>query len=273
MENKILLFIPMYNCEKQIIRLLKQITPEIESFVSSVIIVNNRSTDKSENVAINYIRNSTNSIEIKLLRNKHNYGLGGSHKVAFEYAVKHGFDYVIVLHGDDQGRIADFLPLLQTKKYEKYDCCLGARFMKGAKLYGYSWVRVWGNYVFNFLFSIVVGQPIYDLGSGLNLYKVETLKNKYYQKYPDTLYFNDCMILAACFYGQRMLFYPISWREEDQISNNKIIKFAIALLKMLGKYILNKERYLKSDMRCKVIDNYEVEFVFQKHSGNMSRSF
>ena len=43
----------------------------------------------------------------KVVRNRENYNLGGSHKVAFDYAVAQGFTHVIVLHGDDQADIAD----------------------------------------------------------------------------------------------------------------------------------------------------------------------
>ena len=69
-------------------------------------------------------------------------------------------------------------------------------------------MRVVGNYGFNALFSLVAGKRITDLGSGLNLYAVEPLKTEYYKKFPDTLYFNDCMILALCQLKQRVLFFP-----------------------------------------------------------------
>ena len=72
------------------------------------------------------------------------------------------------------------------------------------------------------LFSILIKEKVYDLGSGLNIFAVEPLKSKYYIKFPDTLYFNDCMILAYSYYKQKMMFYPISWREEDQVSNVKL---------------------------------------------------
>lgn len=57
---------------------------------------------------------------------------------------------------------------------------------------------------------------------------MEPLKNEYYKKFPDTLYFNDCMILALCQMKQRVLFFPISWREEDQVSNNKLTSFGVS---------------------------------------------
>ena len=44
-KDKILLFIPMYNCEKQIIRVLNQLRSEVSEYITEVIIVNNRSTD------------------------------------------------------------------------------------------------------------------------------------------------------------------------------------------------------------------------------------
>ena len=262
MPDKILLFIPMYNCEKQITRALDQINDEIQKYISEVIIVNNRSTDNGETAVTDYLRNNQGKIPIHLLRNNENYGLGGSHKVAFHYAIENGFDYVIILHGDDQGRISDFIPLLENGKYKRYDCCLGARFMKGSQLIGYSKLRIWGNYGFNFLFSSVVRKRIYDLGSGLNLYKVSMLQNGYYNQFPDTLYFNDCMILASYYYKQKILFYPISWREEDQVSNNKLWKFSLSLLNMLWHYITGKDKYMNSEMRTKIINDYKAEVIF-----------
>lgn len=259
--SRILLFTPMYNCENQIIRVLGQVTSNIGKYIDEWIIINNRSTDNGEQVVKDYIDEHKLPTKIRLFRNYENYGLGGSHKVAFQYALANGFDYVIVFHGDDQGRISDFIPLLESKEYEKYDCCLGARFMKNSELIGYNKLRICGNYVFNFLFSIVVHKSVKDLGSGLNMYKVSTLKSQYFMKYPDTLYFNDLMILASCYYKHEMLFYPISWREEDQVSNNKLWSFSCSLLKMLVKYVINKKKYLEQDMRSRFIDKYQAKLV------------
>lgn len=264
MKEKILVFIPMYNCEKQIVRVAEQLAGDISSYISEAIFVNNRSTDNGEAALIEKLKTLALPFPVKVLRNKENYGLGGSHKVAFNYAIEHNFDYIIVLHGDDQGCISDFLPILRDGSFKNYDCCLGARFMHGSVLKGYSKLRIYGNYGFNAIFSAAVKKKIYDLGSGLNLYKVESLKNGYFKKFPDTLYFNDCMILACCYYKQKMSFQPISWREEDQVSNNKLVNFSISLLKMLKNYVANKEKYMLSEMRYKIVETYEAECIFEK---------
>ena len=259
---KILLFIPMYNCEKQITRVLSQLTPDICSFLSEVIIINNRSTDNGEDAVRSYLKKAPLPLKVSLLRNDENYGLGGSHKVAFDYAIKNDFDYVIVLHGDDQGRLSDFSPLLQSGEYEKYDCCLGARFMKGSKLSGYSQFRTFGNRVYNMLFSLCLGWRIYDLGSGLNLYKVSILKNGFYFKYKDNLVFNYLMITGSTYYKHKIKFIPISWRENDQVSNVKMINQAITVLKLLFSYIKDKAGFIVAEHRDKIFEEYNAQIVY-----------
>lgn len=261
---KILLFIPMYNCEKQIVRVLNQLTnPDIIFYISEVLVVNNRSTDNGEEAVINYCKEHTLP-PLKLLRNEQNYGLGGSHKVAFNYAIENHFDYVIVLHGDDQGNIQDILPLLKSREFENYDCCLGARFMKGAKLYGYSKFRTFGNIVYNLIFSVCLGHRLYDLGAGINLYSVNMLKNGFYLKYKDNLVFNYCMTLGQAYYKYRTKFIPISWREEDQVSNVKMMNQAVTVLKLLFSYMKNKKQFIDAEHRDKIFESYAAKVIYSK---------
>ena len=92
-SDKILVFIPAYNCEKQLPRVLAQLDHVIMSYITDVIIVNNCSIDGTVEAAKNYLC-SHPEIPCKILNNNENYNLGGSHKVAFQYAIKNGFDYV-----------------------------------------------------------------------------------------------------------------------------------------------------------------------------------
>jgi glycosyltransferase involved in cell wall biosynthesis len=260
-KEKILLFIPVYNCEKQIVRVISQLDSVILSIIDETVIVNNISTDKTEEVIINFL-NQNPGIPAKLLRNDENYGLGGSHKTAFDYAIENNFDYVIVLHGDDQGNIKDMLPILKSGTYRNYDCCLGARFKKGSTLKGYSKFRTFGNIIYNIMFSIVSGRIIYDLGSGLNIYNVNMLKGKFYFRFPDDLTFNYCMILGTICFKHTFMFFPISWREDDQASNVKMVKQAFSVLGILLKYFAGKEKYLKSEFRKIPRLSYTSKIIF-----------
>ena len=262
MSNRILLFTPMYNCEKQIVRVLGQMTEEVGHYIDEWIIINNRSTDNGEEAVIEYLKTHDMPVKVSLLRNDENYGLGGSHKVAFDYAKSNGFDYVIVLHGDDQGDISNILPNLKNKKYRKYDCFLGARFMKGSKLQGYSKFRTFGNIVYDWLFSIGCGYKVYDLGSGLNMYKTSILQDNFYYKYKDNLIFNYCMVMGSAYYKHKVRFFPIVWREDDQVSNVKMVNQALTVLKLLFSYMLNKKKFVTSEHRDKIIEAYTAEVIY-----------
>lgn len=267
--EKILLFIPCYNCQKQITRVLSSLSEEVMTYISEVIVVNNRSTDNTADAVAAFME-SNPFIPCKLLTNTENYNLGGSHKVAFNYALSNGFDYVIVLHGDDQADIKDVLPILRSGTHRKADCCLGSRFTADSKLHGYSAKRILGNICFNLLFSLVTLKNITDLGSGLNIYSTDMLKSRYYLRLPDELYFNDCMILFSDFFRHRMRFFPISWREDDQVSNTKLMNFAASLFSLVGSYIRDPLAFVKKDYRSDKSRRYTASTVAYTHDEKLT---
>ena len=145
MSDKILVFIPTYNCESQIPRVIRQFDKgTLQKLFTEILVIDNCSQDKTFESARNAL-NNLSEIKINLIQNKENISLGGSHKVAFDYAIKHEFDYVIVLHGDDQGSISDIAPYIRDSSYKKYDSFLGSRFSWRSKLVGYSKFRIFGN--------------------------------------------------------------------------------------------------------------------------------
>lgn len=254
MNEKLLLIIPMYNCEKQIGRVLAKFKPGIEEWVSEIVVIDNQSSDQSilfASLALQHspIRN------FKVLKNHNNFGLGGSHKVGFNYALKNNFDYVAILHGDDQGDINDLIPVLASGNHRTADCCLGARFMRQSILKNYSKFRTFGNYVFNFLFSIVTGRMLYDLGSGLNIYRRSFLEKKIYLRCPNKLTFNYFLLLFTIGNKYTYSFFPISWGEDDQVSNVKLFRQTVTMLRVLLKYLLNKKRFLA--------ESYEIHQIYE----------
>ena len=258
--DKILLFIPCYNCSNEIVKVLNSLTDYFK-YIKEVIVIDNISSDNTINNAVNWAKEHS-SAPVSILKNKLNYNLGGSHKAAFNYAIDNNFDYVIVLHGDNQGDISDIKEILEKKTYRNYDCCLGARFMKGSKLINYSFIRTAGNIAFNMLFSICLRKKLYDLGGGLNIYSVKMLKNKFWLKFPDALTFNYIMTLALDFYKTKYMFFPLTWKEDGQASNVKVLSQAFDLLSKLLKYLVNKEKFIKSELRLTPEYGYFSECVY-----------
>ncbi|MBY4949070.1 glycosyltransferase family 2 protein [Cupriavidus respiraculi] len=253
MTDKILVFIPAYNCENQIGRVLRQFEG-LEGRFSEILVVDNRSPDNTAHAALTAA--ASLAIPVQVVRNHENYGLGGSHKAAFLYAAREGFDYCVVLHGDDQGNIRDLVPLLETGEHHRHDCLLGARFMPGSRLVGYSWFRTFGNRVFNALFSIGAGRRLYDLGSGLNLYRVGALKTGNWLGFANNLTFNYYMVLASVYWKWKLRFFPITWREEDQVSNVKLTRQSIQVLGILASYVFKRQSFLADNHSGRASTDY-----------------
>lgn len=244
-SERILLFIPAYNCANQIPRVLAQLESLSFSFVDEVLVVNNRSSD--DTVAAACRAAESLKVPVSVVTNVENYGLGGSHKVAFAYASSKRFDYCIVLHGDDQGDLRDLEPLVVNGEHRKVDCLLGARFMPGSRTPGYSAFRTFGNRVFNALYSLAAGKRLFDLGSGLNLYKVRTIASRDVSGFANNLTFNYFLILASVHWRWKIAFFPITWREDDQISNVRLFRQSTQVLKILVEFFLRRGKFLAED--------------------------
>ncbi|MCM1404506.1 MAG: glycosyltransferase [Prevotella sp.] len=267
-QDKILLFIPMYNCEKQIVRVLDSLNDEVMSYLNEVLVVDNGSTDNGIATVQDYL-SSHQKMKITLVKNCENYNLGGSHKVAIKYAQFYHYDYIIVLHGDDQGRIADLLPYLKSGEYRNYDCLLGSRFMSGAQIKGYSKLRIFGNELFNFIYSLSAGQKIFDLGAGLNLYRVSIFADNYHWRCRDALTFNNEMVLKSVYLQHKIKFFPITWVESDQKSNVKAMRHSFMTLKIALSNFFGKKRFYLADHRVNKNLTYDYDVVqrnFAEHA-------
>ncbi len=254
-----LLFIPVYNCQTQIIRVLDKIlkSPLVNKF-EEIIIIDNNSMDETLDVITKYI-NEKKLSKFKLFQNNENYNLGGTHKTGFNYAIDNEFDYVTILHGDDQGDINDLEKVFLNNKYINYDCCLGSRFARNSKLVNYPKFRIYANYMINLAASIVSFKFLTDLGSGLNMFKVSFLKNKFYLNFPNGLTFNYCLIFFICDIRAKFFYFPITWREDDQISNVKLFSHAIKWAEILLKYVfIRKKLFNNAYLKNK-------EYVFKKN--------
>ncbi|MDR3387947.1 MAG: glycosyltransferase family 2 protein [Rudaea sp.] len=229
----------------------------------AVLMVDNQSVDTTLDVARAALTDALID-EVYLLRNDANYGLGGSHKVAIRFAREHGFAYLIVLHGDDQGNLADMAPLLASGQHTDLDALLGARFQPGARLQGYSRLRTGANRAFNLVFSLVAGRRLYDLGSGLNLLRCSIFDDGFHERYADDLTFNYYLILGLVDRGCAIRFFPISWREDGQVSNARLFDQGLRMLRLLGGRIVNRRAFFAGEHRDTPRHAYPATIVYQR---------
>jgi dolichol-phosphate mannosyltransferase len=242
----ILVFIPAYNCAEQIERVVAQLAGPIKALVDEAIVVDNRSPDDTASRAAKAFER-IDGLKWRVLVNDDNYGLGGSHKVAIDHGLRNGHDWLLVLHGDDQASVDDFVAPLRAGAHERVDAMLGARFMRGSRLLGYSKVRTAGNHVYNLIFSAASRRRLHDLGSGLNLFRLERFRDGAYRRFADDLTFNYHLSLYMVHAGWRLGFVPISWREEDQRSNVKLVQQGLNTLGLVRDFVRDRDGFFAHD--------------------------
>nr|MDQ6925900.1 glycosyltransferase family 2 protein [Candidatus Eremiobacteraeota bacterium] len=257
---------PCYNCEPQIPRVLAQFRSIPADLFDEVLVVDNGSRDGTVRAAVEALPH-VGTRRAAVVRNDDNYNLGGSHKAAFAYAEREGFTHVVVLHGDDQGNLADLVPVMRDGAHRRYDACLGSRFMRGARLQGYSRFRTFGNAVFNGLFTAAARRRVLDLGSGLNVFARAVYAGGAAQRYPDDLRFNVYLLLGMIDRGQRFMFFPITWREDDQVSNVKIVSQALRTLTIAREYVFQRRRFRDDEHRTVPREGYTFQVV-ARHEGS-----
>ena len=240
---RILVFVPMYQCEPQIGRVLERLATHARSWCDHVLVVDNRSRDRSVAVAATALARL--DLPGTVLLNNQNVNLGGSHKVAFAYALEQGYDWVVVVHGDDQAEPGDFTALMTAEVLASIDALLGARFGRGSRRTGYAWYRTLGNRVFNLIYSLAAGRRVQDLGSGLNAFRVDYLRTLPYLQLNDDLTFNIHLLLSLINHRARLRFVPISWRDEDQVSNVRLVRQALRTFGIACGYCWGRGRYLQ----------------------------
>jgi dolichol-phosphate mannosyltransferase len=234
---KILVAMPSYNCEKQIARVLEGFDRKLLDRLEKVIVIDDRGKDNTGAVAQDAIERLGFGDKIQVVQNTRNLGLGGSHKMAFLYGEKMGADYVAILHGDDQAKAQELNQLIDiAEKQPELGAILGCRFMKGSKLIGYSWERIWGNHAINALYSVVALRPSLDLGSGLNLFKLADLADHRYLGFDDRMTFNIDLLLDYYTKKTPLVFTPITWSEEDQVSNARNFTIGKIALRQLFRW-------------------------------------
>lgn len=145
--------------------------------------------------------------------NPRRYGYGGRRKVAFEYALEHGFDQAIVVEGDGRHPIERLAELWEPAVIEGAPVVVGTRGRGGAP---------------GALLRAVLGMPLSDWGSGMRLYSCDVLRRIPFQLASDDVGFDTEVLIQCRALGVPVRDVRIGPFEEREASASASIAVAVA---------------------------------------------
>jgi glycosyltransferase involved in cell wall biosynthesis len=229
---RIALLVPAYNCAGQITETLTRLR-EGRLDIDSLWVMDNQSLDRTLEVSVDHIKNFPFDHSVRVYQNQINAGLGGSHKIAFRIADQENFTHLAVFHGDGQANVADLQRCIEIIRSGSCQNILGSRFMKGSSRVGYSKVRTLSNFCFNALMSLRTAKIVKDLGSGLNIFSVSSTITSNLVTLPNDLIFNISLLNLLLKNKSQIIWFPIGWHQEDQISNVRMLSQGLLTLKLI----------------------------------------
>lgn len=184
-KNKVLLIIPAYNEEENILKTYKTIINYNKQNKTNydVIIINDGSTDNTENILL---KNKIN--HIKLI---HNLGIGGAVQTGYKYALENNYDIAIQYDGDGQHDVRYVERIIDPIIKDQADFVIGSRFIKKDKNnFQSTFTRRIGINLISFFIKKVSGQKIYDTTSGFRACDKRIIRefaDNYPTEYPEPI--------------------------------------------------------------------------------------
>jgi dolichol-phosphate mannosyltransferase len=168
--DKRLVIIPTYNeidNIQAIIAAVLQLEPKFD-----ILIVDDGSPDGTGQV-VKSLQN--NHSEIHLLERKGKLGLGTAYIAGFNYALKHGYNYVFEMDADFSHNPNDLVHLYNACAAGA-DVAIGSRYIKGVNVVNWPMGRVLMSYFASMYVRFITGMPFMDATAGFKCYKAQVLK-------------------------------------------------------------------------------------------------
>lgn len=231
---KITVIIPCYKVEKHI----KTVVEELPDYISSIILVNDASPDKTAEILEQLAQNNS---KIKVLTHSQNKGVGGGMITGFKEAINQNSDIVVKLDGDGQMNSSYIKKMTDVLAQSDYDFAKGNRFFDRKELYKMPFLRRIGNLGLSFLIKMSSGYwTIADPTNGFFCIKTNTLKSIDLERISNRFFF-ECSLLIELYYaGAKIKDIAMPAIYADEKSNLSISKTLFSFPPKLFKAFIRR---------------------------------
>lgn len=227
-RKRLLILIVAYYAESTLEWVLDRIPRQVvQDFDCLVLVVDDASKDRTFHVGEEY-RAKHPELPLLVLRNHYNQGYGGNQKVGYSFAIREGFDFVAMVHGDGQYAPEELPRLLQPLSDGAAEAVFGSRMMTafGAVRGGMPLYKFVGNRILSRAENWLLGTRLSEFHSGYRIYSVATLKRLPFLLNSNDFHFDTEIIIQLINSGARIAELPIPTYYGDEICRVNGLRYA-----------------------------------------------
>ncbi len=225
---RVLIFIVAYHAEATILSVLQRI-PALPGYSAEVLIIDDGSTDTTFALADRLRLAGTYRHPLVVLANPVNQGYGGNQKLGYHYAIEHGFDFVVLVHGDGQ-YAPEMLPdMIAPLARREADVVFGSRMLvrKNALKGGMPFYKFIGNHILTWYQNRVLKTHLSEFHSGYKACSVALLRRLPFDLNSNVFHFDTEIIIQFLRARARILEIPIPTHYGDEISRVNGLRYAM----------------------------------------------
>ena len=215
-----------YNAASTLERTLQRLPEDFLERVDHVMVCDDASQDDTYEIGLRF--RDTARFPLTVVRHERNLGYGGNQKAGYRWALEHGLDVVVLLHGDGQYAPECIEDLVAPLVRGDADAVFGSRMMQkgGARAGGMPAYKYYGNKVLTGFQNRLTGQHLSEWHSGYRAYRTDALADLDLDSCSDDFDFDTEIILGLVRAGKRILEVPIPTYYGDEICYVNGIKYA-----------------------------------------------
>ncbi len=229
---KVGVLVVAYNAETTLVDVLDRIPADIRDQLVEVLVQDDHSTDDTFTVATEYLQRGTThdgtSLPLTVLRHPANLGYGGNQKAGYTYAINHGWDVVVLLHGDGQYAPEVMGELIAPILDGRADAVFGSRMLDrgAARRGGMPLYKFVGNRILTTFQNTLTGLRLSEWHSGYRAYRVSALAELPFVGNSDGFDFDTEIILELVTANRPIVEVPIPTYYGDEICHVNGIAYA-----------------------------------------------
>jgi len=237
--NRVGLLIVAYNAEKTIESVLRRIPAELAACLAEIYVIDDFSRDNTAQAAADAgarlgMRN------LRVFRTPANQGYGGNQILGYTYAIRQGFDVVVMLHGDGQYPPEHLPHLIAPFADTATACTLGSRMVRrldalrgGMPLY--KWL---GNQVLTWFENRMLRAGLTEFHTGYRAYRLDTLRQIPFEHNSHDFHFDTEILIQLISWGRKIVEVAMPTHYGDEACHVNGLRYAWHCAKAVTKYRL-----------------------------------